>query len=226
MRKKVFTWLEREFVSLSGEGEEGLNSTDETLRLLKLFAAELNSVGLSLDNTVRTRLFGRDVESRKLASAQRGKVLSDRARSVSSSYIAPTYFNSRAHVAMDLIAMRPGTLEVQKTLREYDPPAAPLRFLIYDSVAFFSGVTGAGSSLHDQIAKIVDLISGSLSEAKSSWEKVAKISFFLHSSQDLRLLQELFKKRITASVPRLEYSFVDGYAGEGNLLEIEATART
>ena len=226
MRKTIFNWLGREFISLSGEARKEINPAEEIQELLQSFEAELKSMSLSFDNTVRTRLWGRDSDSRRLGSAQRGKVFTGRARSSSSSFFEPNYFDSQAHVALDLLAIRPSGAGIEKLLREYDPPVAPLRFLIYDSIVFLSGVTAIGPSLDDQVSKIITAISNSLFEAKSSWDKVVKTSFFLHSSQDYNELREHFQKKVKVTIPQTEYLFVNGYAGEGNLLEIEVTART
>ena len=104
-------------------------------------------MGFSLENTVRTRLWGRDRESRDLGSEQRVKILSGKARSASSSYIAPDHFDSSSNVSIDLVAMRPVGPEADKILKEYDPPVVPLRYLVYDSIVFLSGVKRFGFAL-------------------------------------------------------------------------------
>src|SRR5438094_10664989 len=134
MRKKVFQWLGREVVSLAAEGEHGRSAADEAREIFQRFDEELTGLGLSLDNTVRTRLWGRDRPSRDQGSTERVKILSGKARSASSSFISPVHFDSDARVAIDLLAMRPANAHAQKQLKEYDPPITPLRYLIYDSV--------------------------------------------------------------------------------------------
>jgi enamine deaminase RidA (YjgF/YER057c/UK114 family) len=67
-------------------------------------------------------------------------------------------------------------------------------------------------------------IEGSLKNAGSSWDRVAKVSFFLHRSQRLEILKELLGSRVPAKIPAMEYSFVDGYSSAGKLCEIEVTA--
>jgi len=183
-------------------------------------------MGLCLENTVRTRLWGKDRESRDLGSNERVKVLSGKARSASSSYIAPGHFDSDARVGLDLLTMIPSRPGAEKTLKEYDPPIVPLRYLIYDSVVFLSGVTAVLPTLEDQLADILPRISGSLTDAGSSWNKVVKVSFFLHRSQKLETFKELFRKHVRAEIPQMEYSFVDGYSAPGKLIEIEVTAMT
>ncbi len=179
---------------------------------------------MSLDNTVRSRLWGRDRESRDLGSNERVKALSGKARSASSSYIAPIHFDSNAKVAVDLLAMRPSSRDAQKHLVEYDPVIVPLRYLVYDSVVILSGVTTVLPTLGEQLDNILPRIGGSLKDAGSAWARVAKISFYLHRSQKIETLRELFRKQVTAEIPQTEYEFVDGYSSEGKLCEIEVTA--
>jgi enamine deaminase RidA (YjgF/YER057c/UK114 family) len=224
MRKKIFSWLGREFIELSGEAKAAGTATEEAHELFQRFDRELQTHGLSLDHTVRSRLWGRDRESRDHGSTERVKILSGKARSASSSYIAPSHFDSDAKVAIDLLAMRPSRSNAEKFLKEYDPPIVPLRYLTYDSVVILSGVTAVLATLDEQLDNILPRIEDSLKNAGSSWDRVAKVSFFLHRSQKLENLKELFGSRVSAKIPAMEYSFVDGYSSEGKLCEIEVTA--
>ena len=54
MRKRIFTWLGKEFIELSGEAKAAANATIEAQELFQRIAQELKVHGLSLDNTVRT----------------------------------------------------------------------------------------------------------------------------------------------------------------------------
>jgi enamine deaminase RidA (YjgF/YER057c/UK114 family) len=224
MRKRIFSWLGREFIELSGEAKPGVNATLEAQELFQKFAQELKLHGLSLDDTVRSRLWGRDRESRDFGSNERVRTLTGRARSASSSYIALTHFDSAAKVALDLLAMRPSQQAAQKRIVEYDPAIVPIRFLVYDSVVVLSGVTAVLPTLEEQLDNILPRISGSLRDAGSSWDKVARVSFYLHRSQPLENLKKLFDQRVKAPVPQWEYCFVDGYSSAGKLCEIEVTA--
>ncbi len=226
MRKKIYTWLGREFIALSGEGREGKPATEETVGLFRRIDEELRGHGLSLANTVRTRLWGKDREGRDLGSQERVKALSGKARSVSSSYISPVHFDSNAHVAMDLLAMRTAKPGIEKILKEYDPPITPLRYCIYDSIVFLSGVSAVLPNLSDQIADILPRISDSLRDAGTSWGKAVKVSFFLHRSQKIETLRDLFRKTVDTEIQRIECSFVDGYSAPGKLIEIEVTAQS
>ena len=223
MRKRLFPWLGREFVSLSAEGRSAKSPAEEACDIFKRFDGELKTMGLSLDNTVRTRLWGRDRESRDQGSTERVKILSGKARSASSSFISPIHFDSNARVAVDLWAMWP-TRQDQKILREYDPPITPLRYLTYDAVVFLSGVTAVLATLDDQMGDILQRIQDSLKDAGSSWNRAVKSSFLLHRSQPFEKLTELFQKHVKVKIPEMDYFHVDGYSSEGKLIEIEITA--
>ena len=224
MRKRIFSWLDRDFVELSAEAKPGTSAAIEAQELFNRFDQELKAQGMSLDNTVRSRLWGRDRESRDLGSDERVKILSGKARSSSSSYIAPAHFDSDAKIAVDLLAMKPSRQEMQKHIVEYDPPIVPIRFLVYDSVVVLSGVTTVLPTLEEQLDNILPRITGSLKDGGSSWERVARISFYLHRSQTIQNLNELFEKRVQAPIAQREYCFVDGYSSAGKLCEIEVTA--
>jgi enamine deaminase RidA (YjgF/YER057c/UK114 family) len=225
MRTIIFPWLGHEFVALSGEAIPAKTAVEETQQLFRRFGEELSGLGLSLDHTVRTRLWGRDRESRDLGSSERVKILSGEARSASSSYISPVHFDSAAKVALDLLAMRPSLADSRKFVTEYDPPIVPIRFLVYESVVVLSGVTTVLPTLSEQLDNILPRIAGSLKDAGSSWDRVAKVSFFLHRSQKVVTLRELFQRHVTARIGEMEYCHVDGYSSDGKLCEIEVTGR-
>ena len=224
MRKKIFSWLGKEFIELSGEATPAAKAAIEAQELFNRFNEELKSHGLSLDHTVRSRLWGRDRESRDLGSTERVRILSGKARSASSSYIAPGHFDSAAKVAIDLLAMRPTEASMNKRIVEYDPPIVPIRFLVYDSIVVLSGVTTVLPTLEEQLNNIIPRITGSLADGGSSWEKVARVSFYLHRSQTIENLKTLFARHVSAKIPQLEYCFVDGYSSEGKFCEVEVTA--
>ena len=225
MRTSVVSWLGKEFVALSCEGHPGPSVAEETRDAFLRIEDELQALGVSLANTVRTRLWARDRASRDEGSKQRAQTLTGPTRSASSSFIAPSFFESDARVAIELLALRPAESGASKTAREYEPPIVPVRYCTYDGMVFLSGVTAVLPSLGDQIADILPRITESLQDAGSSWEKVERVSCYLHRTQSLADLKHLFSQHVDADVPQLEVSFVDGYSTEGKLIEIETTAR-
>lgn len=224
MRKKIFSWLGKEFIELSGEAKAATSGELEAQELFQRFDQELKLHNLSLDNTVRSRLWGRDRESRDAGSNERVKILGGKARSASSSYISLAHFDSPARVAVDLIAMRPADATSAKRVVEYDPPIVPIRFLVYDGFVVLSGVTAVLPTLEEQLANILPRIAGSLKDGGSSWEKVERVSFYLHRSETIEALKGLFSRHVKAVIPQMEYAFVDGYSAPGKLCEVEVTA--
>jgi enamine deaminase RidA (YjgF/YER057c/UK114 family) len=74
MRKIIFPWLDREFVLLSGEAGGSGTVEQQTDELFERCEAELRASQLSLEHTVRTRIFGADKEARELATSARAKI--------------------------------------------------------------------------------------------------------------------------------------------------------
>jgi enamine deaminase RidA (YjgF/YER057c/UK114 family) len=225
MRKKIFLRHEREFIALSGEGQPGKKVGEETQDLFRQADKELKELSLSLENTVRIRIWGKDGEARNQATAERSRILTERTKASSSSYICPGYFDSSANVALDLIAMRPANPNLDRRPVDFDPPRNYLRYLIYDSFLFLSGFTSAGSNLDNQLVQILSEIEVSLADGGASWDNVIAASFYLHRSQKMKLLKDLLKKERKAGLAQMELCFVDGFASEGRLLEVEVTAK-
>ncbi|HJU62769.1 MAG TPA: hypothetical protein VJ864_12050, partial [Candidatus Binatia bacterium] len=197
----------------------------ETDSLFRSFEEELKTHELSLENTVRTRLWGRDREARNLGTAARSKILTGRTKASSSSYISPYRFDSDARVALDLLAMRPSRADAERRPVEFEPQRNYLCYLRYDSFVFLSGYTSDAETLEDQVAQVGNAVAGGLMVAGTMWDKLVKISLFLHRSQKLETLKDLLERgpALPANC-QIEFSFVDGYAGDKSLLEVEATA--
>jgi enamine deaminase RidA (YjgF/YER057c/UK114 family) len=223
MRLRLFNWLGRDMLALSGEGRVGLDGDAASHELLGRFGAALAAHGLSLQDTVRTRLFARDEPSRLAGSTARRAVLGNY-RGGSASYVAPALFDSDGVVAFDLIAMRPSQPGATQTAVEYDPPQGPLRWVSYDGVAFFSGVAGDHGDLADQVRGSLGELTESLALAGTSWERVALISCYLRRDQDVRALRGLLRDAVPQASAPVECEQVDGFAPAAGLIEIEITA--
>ena len=222
MRMKSFEWLGRECVAVSCEGAAGAAGDAGVDGILDRIAEGIGRLGLSLDDTVRTRLWARDRESRNLGSQARSRRMSGKARSASSSYIAPARLDSDAGVALDFLAMRS---DGEKKLVEYEPPIVPLRYLDLEGRVFLSGVTTTTGNLPQQVSEICGLIGGSLEHAGTSWEQVGRVSFFLHHEEDPAALKQAFHEATKVPGEHTECSFVEGYSALGKLIEIEVTAQ-
>ena len=225
VQKKIFSWLGEEFIELSGEARPGTSIEEETVSLFRSFEQQLKTHGLSLQNTVRTRLWGRDREARNLGTAARSKILTGSAKAASSSYVSTNRFDSDARIALDLLATRPLRADAERRPVEFQPPRNYLCYLRHDSFVFLSGYTSAAETLEAQVSEIIKAVAGGLMVAGSMWDKLVKVSLFLQCNQKLETLKELLGRgpALPANC-QIEFGFVDGYAGDKSLLEIEATA--
>ena len=76
VRKLVHEWLGHELVELSAEGRSSGDAAEQGRELFARLDGELRDLGLSLDNTVRSRVWGRDRPSRDAGSRERVTALS------------------------------------------------------------------------------------------------------------------------------------------------------
>ena len=220
----VTNWLGMEFIELSAECEPGTTARVGTESLFAAFADVLGDHGLTLADSLRSRLFGRDRAARDEASDVRGETLAGPARAATSSYIAPALFASGAKVAMDLIARRPGP-GLDKAIRENEPPRLPCRYLTCGPLIVMSGQTAVLPSLEVQLkTDILPRITAYLAEAGSGWKQVVQTTCYLHASQAPDRLRGLFSEAVPVMPQRFEIRFVEGYSAEGKLVEVEVTA--
>jgi len=222
MRFRIFPWLGQEFVSLSWEGEGKGTVEEETRELFARFAERLRGCGLTLDHTVRTRMWVRDMDCWHAGVHERARILSGQARSVSSSHVQRERLGPAARISVDLLAMRrPGD---EKVFREYEPQTIVLQWLKWGGILFLSGVTDMTHATFDeQFPVIIRRLTDSLADGDASWKDVARASFFLHRDESLDMLRARFREAVSAKIPGLDYTLVD--TRQGKRLEIELTAK-
>ncbi|MFT5538588.1 MAG: enamine deaminase RidA (YjgF/YER057c/UK114 family) [Alphaproteobacteria bacterium] len=224
MHESTLHWLNQDFIILSGEASTGSDAGNQTWALFAAFESTLQRHGMSLADTVRSRLFGRDRATRDAGSIVRMEVLSGPARCATSSYIAPARFESAAQIAMDLIALRPGA-GLDKIIRENDPPRTPCRYLTCGPLMVLSGQTAVLPTLEEQaVGDILPRITQYLAEVDSGWDQVAEAQCYLHESQNAEHMRALFLKVAPILPPRFACPVVAGYSAPGKLVEIEITA--
>ena len=224
MEPKLFSWLGREFVEICGEAPAGVSVESATAELFQRFANVLTPLGLSLDNTVRIRVFGRDRQARTDATLARSKILSGSRRSASSSFISQEWFDSAGAAGLELLAMRPLSSSAQRHPVDFEPPRNYLRYLDYDSLLFFSGFTSEAATLEQQVSEVLTTLDGAFAKAKTDWSKVVKLSLLLQRGANIDSVKRILAQANRLSVPAIEFTFVDGFAAEKYLVEIEATA--
>jgi enamine deaminase RidA (YjgF/YER057c/UK114 family) len=225
MKTKLFTWLGREFVEIVGEGVAGAPPDRAASELFQQFETELKLHGLSLDHTVRIRVWGRDIDARTLATAVRSKILTGSRKAASSSFISAEWFDSDASAGLELLVLRPPGSATGRNAVEFEPARNYLCYLDYDGLLFFSGFTSEAATLEHQAIEALGTIDKALARASADWRHVVKLSALLQRGHDIDIVRRCLTRACRSEVAEVEYSFVDGFAGEKYLLEIEATAR-
>jgi len=224
VKVKLFNWLGRDFIEIAAEGKPVLSADIATAQLLEKFDMELHTYGLSLDDTVRIRVWGRDRDARALATAARSKILTGQRKAASSSFISQQWFDSDASAGLELLAMKPMNSGADRRPVEFEPARNYLCYLRYDAVLFFSGFTSVAATLAEQVPDVIRALSNAFAVAGTGWSKVVKLSVFLQRSQKVDTVMDLLAKGPRPNVPEVEFIYVDGFAGEKYLVEIEATA--
>ena len=225
LRVTISHWLDHEFFTLTGEANPALPATEGVADLLEQYDAVLKEHGLSLQNAVRGRLWGKDRESWREGGRRRFEYLSGEARAASSSYISPRHFDSTASAGFDLFAMRPNNAAARKAITDYDTPTNVMRFMKYDGVVIFSGHTHEHGELNEQLDVILGHLSDWLKEAGTGWGKVQRMSCFLRRDVSLDDLKQGIQRVLGADVPSpAEYMLVDDFSTPGKLVEIELIA--
>jgi len=224
MRLKIFPWLGQEFAHLSWEGNGKGTVEDETRELFARFSDRLQRLVLTLDHTVRSRMWCRDMDTWTAGVHERVRILKGPARSVSSSHIWPERLTATARISVDMMAMFPPRDGSSKTFREYEPQTIVLRRMNWGGLLFLSGVTDMTHTTFDeQFPVIIQRLTDTLADGGGSWDKVRRASFFLHDEETLAHLRESFGKAVSAAIPSVDYTFVG--TRQGKRLEIELTAK-
>lgn len=224
MRLKVFPWLGQEFVHLSADGNGEGTVEDETQEVFARFAEALKPFGLTLDQTVRSRMFVKDMETWTAGVHERVRILKGPARSASSSHIWPPRLGPGARISVDMMAMFPPKDGSTKAFQEYEPQTIVLRRMNWGGLLFLSGVTDMTHTTFDeQFPVIIKRLTDTLANGGGTWDKVQRASFFLHHEEKLDDLRSSFSASVGARIRSTDYTFVG--TRQGKRLEIELTAK-
>ncbi len=225
METKLFHWLDREFVEIRAEGRAGVAADTATDELFRKFDDELQLHGLSLDNCVRVRVWGRDKDARTLATAARSKILTGTRKVASSSFISQQWFDSDGSGGVGVT----GDETINQQCRPAPggiPTGAKLSLLSAITIRcyFFRVSHPKRRPSKSKYPRVIETLANGFAVSGSDWSKVVRLSIFLHRNQKHERLMEILSQGPQLTIPEIEVSFVDGFAGEKYLLEIEATA--
>jgi enamine deaminase RidA (YjgF/YER057c/UK114 family) len=224
MKSTLVRALGRRFVHLSDEASPDLLADAAVHELIERCTRELATYGLTLDNIVRTRLWARSAVDRDVASRERRDALSGKARSASSSYIAPGHFQTWGKAALDVIAVEPARRSSKKAIVEYEPAIVPVRYIVYDGLVFLSGVTVVVPTLEEAVRQTTALIEDSLRKAGIGWRDVVKTACYLRRDHDFTRMEKLLLRNAPIDHVSIDFEHVDGYSSAGKHVEIEVTA--
>ena len=226
MQVRLFRWLEREFVEIGAEGRAGVAADVATDELFRNFDNQLRSLGLLLDHAVRVRVWGKDKDARTSATAARSKILTGTRKVASSSFISREWFDSETTAGLELLVMKPLKHNPERRPVEFEPARNYLWYLRSDSVVSYSGYTSEADTLNEQIADVLKAITSARAASGGlthDFAKTGRLSVFLRRDQSVDFVKAVLAKETWINPENVDYRFVDGFAGEEYLLEIEAT---
>jgi enamine deaminase RidA (YjgF/YER057c/UK114 family) len=96
--------------------------------------------------------------------------------------------------------------------------------LAFDDLLFFSGFTSEAATLEQQVGEVLQTLDSAFADARTDWSKVVKLSLLLQRGSSIDSVKHKLAQANRLNVPEIAFTFVDGFAGEKYLLEIEATA--
>ena len=180
---------------------------------------------------MRTRVFGRSGAARTAGSDARTQALVGQARAAGSSYVSVPHFFSAADVGLDLFAMAAPrgvapSGDPARQVSEHEPLQSFIRHLVWGPMVFLAGMTcETQPTLRAQCADILLRAEALLRETGCAWDKVVRVSFFLHRDQDPEALLAAVAALAPVPLAHAELELVEGFSRPGKLIEIEITAR-
>ena len=209
-------------VSVVGAGRSDLAA--EAREVMESALRLIEDAGYARSSLVRSRLFARDANARRIASDLRVALLSGDLRAASSSYIDPARLPDGANVAVDLVAVR-APAGAGKIVKEYDPVIAPPMFVRVADMVYVSGCTDTSDGFEAQFANIRGNITRNLQAAGAALSDVISVSAHVSRKVDANLAWS----RVTGMFPHprcaVSLSQVDGYSAPEKLIEIETAAQ-
>lgn len=226
MQKRIFYLKDQPFVLLSANGRGGKDATEEATLALTRIKTELEGLGASLDDMVRTTYFFRNQECRPQITEVRKKFLRQATRPASSSLVLRDLHPDDTLVEIEATAIVGKSRGASLEGVEFDPARPYLKAIRVGTFLFLSGVGGRGKEIKAQAKSAFDAIDKTLTELGSGKDRMLQLSCYLkdkswNDSVRGTALEWIARHNRT---PRMEFALVDGFANEEMLLEVEATA--
>ncbi len=224
MQKKFFYLKGRPFVFLSTTGHGAKGASEEASLACNRLNKELEKLGGSIEDVVRTTVFTRNQDCRPEVSEVRKKSFPQATRPASSSIIVHDFSPKDTLIEIDDTAILSRCEKYQKRGIEFDPPRFYLKALEVEDLLFLSGAGGGGENIEAQTIAVYEGIGDTLKELGSSWDKILLLSCFVKKREWFDAVHETFRQKIGNKSLLIDLAIADEYAQPEMLLEVEATA--
>jgi len=224
MQRRFFYLSGQPFVFLSADGSGGKGPEEQATYALNKIKYEMEGLGGSIDDLVRTTTFFKNQECRPAIGEVRKKMLPQATRPASSSIIVHNYLPEDTLVEIWATAILAGGKKHQKKGVEFDPPRNYLKALRVDGLLFLSGRGGDAENIETQTRQTFDTIGKTLAELGSSWDKLLQLTCFIKNLEWLDTVEMIARERKHPGPLPIDLVPADEYARPEMLLEVEATA--
>ncbi len=224
MQRKFFYLNGQPFVFLSADGSGGKSPEEEATLALNKIKHEMEGLGGSIDDLVRTTTFFKNQECRPAIGEVRKKMLPQATRPASSSIIVHNYLPEDTQVEIWATGILTRGKKHQKEGVEFDPPRNYLKALRVDDLLFLSGRGGDEKTIETQTRQTFDTVGETLTELGSSWDKLLLLTCFIKKVEWLDTVEKIARERKHSGPLAVDLVPADEYARPEMLLEVEATA--
>ncbi len=224
MQRRFFYLNGQPFVFLSADGSGGKSPEEQATFALNKIKHDLEGLGGSLEDLVRTTTFFKNQECRPAIGEVRKKMLPQATRPASSSIIVLNYLPEDTLVEIWATAILAGGKKHQKKGVEFDPSRNYLKALRVDDLLFLSGRGGDDKNIETQTRQTLDIIGATLAELGSSLDKLLMLTCFIKKLEWLDTVEKVAREHTHVGALPIDLVPADEYARPEMLLEVEATA--
>lgn len=224
MQKRFFYLRGHPFVFLSTTGHGTKGAAEEATLACNRLNQELEKLGGSIEDVVRTTVFTRNQDCRPAVSEVRKKAFPQATRPASSSIIVHDFSPSDTLIEIDATAILSRGKKYQKKGIEFDPPRPYVKALLVEDLIFVSGEGGRGENIEVQTNAAYERISETLAELGSSWDKVLMLSCYVKKLEWFDTVHKILQKLTGNRLLSIDMAMADEYAQPEMLIEVEATA--
>lgn len=224
MQKRFFYLSGLPFVFLSTTGHGVSGAKEEATLACSRLGQELEKLGGSIDDVVRTTVFTRNQECRPAVSEVRKKAFPQATRPTSASIIVHDFSPRDTLIEIDATAILSRGKKYEKKGIEFDPPRPYLKALLVENLVFVSGEGGRGENIEVQTETAYKRIRETLAEVGSSWDKLLMLSCYVKKREWFDTVYKMFQDKTGHNAVSIDLVMADEYANPEMLIEVEATA--